>query len=512
MTTEAESVSAKILAAIYARYPLLYIATWEEERLEQVLKQVSRVVYKDDRPVILWSTARGFYNRDGPVANIKQASEALQYIKDTENEAIYLLKDLPAFFPDDKTLVRGVRDLYYELANTRKYVLFSYPTIQIPEEAKKEVFVIELNMPTEADIYDYLSRALNTNSAHPLGEDWLHACAAAMRGLAFNEIRHLILRLSRDQSLDLERALTAIHEEKAQVLKKESCLKVMTGDFSLENIGGLEVLKKWVMNRKTLFTRDAFASGVPLPSGILLMGVSGCGKSMAAKVIASAWDLPLVRLDMNLVMSGSFGSPEYAFDRAAKVAESIAPVVLWIDEVENSFGYDEGPQSGGNVNIFSSFLTWMQEKPQSVFIAATANRIERLPAEMIRKGRFDEVFFLDLPSEPERLEIFKIHITRNGGNPEEFNLKALSIITKEWSGAEIEQAVNAARVDAYAESRAFNSRDVSRNVARMVPLSRTMYEQVKQLRQWSQSRATLASKKADRIIADTDNGEEQATA
>ena len=288
------------------------------------------------------------------------------------------------------------------------------------------------------------------------------------------------------------------------MLKKESCLKVLGSDFSLDQIGGLEILKEWVFARRNLFTKDAFASGLPLPSGILLMGVSGCGKSLAAKVIAAAWDLPLVRLDMNLVMSGSFGPPEYAFDRATKVAESIAPIVLWIDEVENSFGYDEGPQQGGNVNIFSSFLTWMQEKPSSVFIAATANRIERLPAEMIRKGRFDEVFFLDLPSEAERLEIFRIHITRNGGDPGKFNLETLAIITKEWSGAEIEQAVNAARVDAYAEGREFTSRDVSRNVARMVPLSRTMHEQVKQLRLWSQNRATLASRKTERPVADGD--------
>ena len=198
---------------------------------------------------------------------------------------------------------------------------------------------------------------------------------------------------------------------------------------------------------------------------------------------------------MNLVLSGAYGAPEYAFDHALRVAEGIAPLVLWVDEMENSFGYDLAA-GGGNNNIFASFLTWMQEKPAEVFVVATANRIEKLPAEVIRKGRFDQLFFLDLPTDEERKAILYIHILAHGGDPEKFNVNLLAAATKNWSGAEIEQAVKAARIRGYQEGRAFNDQDVIWNTARMVPLSRTMEEQIKQLRLWSVNRATPASKKA----------------
>jgi SpoVK/Ycf46/Vps4 family AAA+-type ATPase len=264
----------------------------------------------------------------------------------------------------------------------------------------------------------------------------------------------------------------------------------------IARVGGLENLKEWVLNRRAFFGGDAApAAGVPLPAGVLFMGVSGCGKSMAAKVIASAWELPLVRLDMNLVLSGAHGAPEYAFDHALRVAEQIAPMVLWIDEMENSFGYDSDLRSGNNPNIFSSFLTWMQEKPAGVFVVATANRIEKLPAEVIRKGRFDQLFFLDLPTEEERTRILEIHLAAAGAEPAAFNLKTLAVVTKGWSGAEIEQGIRAAVVHAWQEGRAFNERDVLWSSSRLVPLSRTMAEQIKQLRIWSQDRATPASAK-----------------
>ena len=288
--------------------------------------------------------------------------------------------------------------------------------------------------------------------------------------------------------------MLSILEEKSQILRKEVCLRYYPIQHSLDDVGGLNNLKEWVLKRRDLFTEKAFKAGIPLPSGILFMGVSGCGKSMAAKAIAAAWSLPLVRLDMSLVLSGSYGPPEYAFEHATKIAEEIAPIVLWIDEVENSFGYDELSSAGGNVNIFSSFLTWMQEKPPSVFIAATANRIQQLPAELMRKGRFDQLFFLDLPSKSERKRIFAIHIALNGGDISKFDVGYLAALTKEWSGAEIEQAVKSARVDAYQQGRGFTPEDVSRNTVTMVPLSRTMKEQIQAIKDWSFNRAVPASK------------------
>jgi SpoVK/Ycf46/Vps4 family AAA+-type ATPase len=236
---------------------------------------------------------------------------------------------------------------------------------------------------------------------------------------------------------------------------------------------------------------------MPVPRGILLMGMSGCGKSLAAKAIAVTWKVPLFRLDMNLVFSGMYGSAELAFHRALATVEAVAPAVLWIDELENSLGMDEGATGGaGNSHIFSTFLTWMQEKPPLVFVAATANRIQALPAEVIRKGRFDQVFFIDLPNDEERKQIFEIHLRRNGADPGAFDRVFLAAATKGWNGAEIEQAIVSARVDAYYEKRPFTIDDITRNTSRMVALSKTMEEQMKKIRSWAFGRATPASKYA----------------
>ncbi len=490
-----KSATTEIAKAIASQHPLIYLVSWEEERLEQMLQSISDTHYQDNRQVVLWTAARGFHTKDNSLDDLKDPQAALQHIASAKNDAVYYMKDLPTYLESDKSLVRTLRDLYHQLRHRNTYVIFSHPLTKIPDELKKEVFLIEVGLPTEQEIFDFLTRILKeTQLQETIPDDWIFKCASAMRGMALNEVRHLGLRLINEKKLGSEEAFDEIYEEKAQLLLKESCLRVVPNRFDMDQIGGLENLKEWVLARSHLFTREAHDAGIPLPSGVLFMGVSGCGKSLAAKTIAAAWDLQLVRLDMNLILSGVYGPPEFAFDRAIRVAESVSPVVLWIDEIENAFGYDDESTTRGNINIFSSFLTWMQEKPASVFVAATANRIRRLPAEMIRKGRFDQLFFLDLPTEKEREEIFRIHIERNGGRLEDFDLEVLATLTQGRSGAEIEQAVKAARVDAFATKITFTQRDISRNSSQMVPLSETMHEQIKQLRDWSYNRATPASK------------------
>lgn len=494
MAQSTDTAIREISRGISSKYPLLYVVSSEEERIERALEQISRTYYRDDRPVVIWSAARGFYTKGGDFEDTSDPREALRFIANRKEDAIYYLKDLPAYFQEGSKLVRALRDMYWASGDSNNFVVFSYPVLHLPEELKKDIHVLELGLPGESEILEYLRGVMERNQlTDKVSDEWVFTCGSAMRGLSLNEMRHLLLRIFTENKFDLDDALAEIHAEKAQVLMKESCLRVYPQGTGANNLGGLENLKKWVVDRKSLFTKEAYGAGIPLPSGVLFMGISGCGKSVAAKVIASSWDLQLVRLDMNLVLSGAYGPPEEAFDRATRVAETIAPIVLWIDEIENSFGYDEGSLSGGNVNIFSSFLTWMQEKPPTVFVAATANRIQKLPAEMIRKGRFDQVFFLDLPGEQERKEIFKIHIELNGGDSGDFDLEYLSMVTKEWSGAEIEQAVKSARIDSFREDRPFTTTDITRNTAKMVPLSKTMYEQVKKLRDWSFQRATPAS-------------------
>jgi len=491
MVSHSRITAQKISRGLTSRYPLIYVLGWEEERIERLLAMVASSYYGEGGHLLIWSPAEGFSKDGETVEAITDPTAALNHIAGSSRRAIYLMKDLPAWFDGNPALARAAREVYYRLNNKGAHVVLVHPELILPESLKKEVHLIEMSLPSEEEILDHLKPGEGLSE---ISRDQLYRIAGAMKGLSLNEIDHLQTRLFQDTTMDLERALSEITEEKAQLLKKESCLRFFPAQHTLDAVGGLDNLKEWVLKRKDLFSEKAYEAGIPLPSGILLMGVSGCGKSMGAKAIAAAWDLPLVRLDMSLVLSGSFGSPEYAFERATQIAEEVAPIVLWVDEIENAFGYDERAGGGGNVNIFSSFLTWLQEKSPKVFVAATANRIQELPAELMRKGRFDQLFFLDLPSKDERAEIFRIHIHLNGGDPDDFNLGYLAAATKDWSGAEIEQAVKSARIDAYQADRAFSHRDIERNTIGQVPLSQTMTEQIKAIKDWSFKRAVPASR------------------
>ncbi len=472
----------RITRGLRSNYPLFYLLGWEEARMESLLKAVADSISHGN--LVSWSVGEGFSDdggaRDDPMA-------ALERVVQDDGANLYLLKDLPLWF-DRPELVRRLRDLYHRLRRGGPRLFVSHPELRLPGMLKKELFLVELALPSAEDILGRLKE-----NAPGWDDDLLGRLAVAMKGLSLDEVDHLQQRLLTVKELEPVRALREVQEEKAQLLAKESCLRFYPPQRSLDDIGGLDNLKQWVELRRDLFTEAAFRSDIPLPSGVLFMGVSGCGKSMAAKAIAAAWELPLVRLDMSLVMSGSFGAPEYAFEHATRIAEEVAPVVLWIDELENAFGYDERAGGGGNVNIFSSFLTWMQEKPPEVFLAATANRIQALPAELMRKGRFDQLFFLDLPTGREREEIFRIHIRLQGGEPGKFDLGYLAAATKGWSGAEIEAAVKSARMEAWQEGREFNERDLIRQTVNMVPLSRTMEEQIQAIKDWSFQRAVPAS-------------------
>jgi SpoVK/Ycf46/Vps4 family AAA+-type ATPase len=276
-------------------------------------------------------------------------------------------------------------------------------------------------------------------------------------------------------------------------MRKEGILEFVPPTRDLGQLGGLDQLKHWVRQRSKLFTHQARALNMPRPRGVLLMGMSGCGKSLAIKVIATEWKLPLFRLDMNLVFAGIHGSAEWVFHRALEAAESVAPAVLWIDEIEMGVaGYAEG-QTGSLTRIFSTFLTWMQEHRAEVFVAATANRIALLPAEVLRKGRFDQVFFVELPNEEERKEILSIHLKNQGLDPGRYDLVLLASATRGWNGAEIEQAVISARISCHADGRSVEERDLLTAMGQTVPLSTTMSEQIKAIRSWARTRALPAT-------------------
>jgi SpoVK/Ycf46/Vps4 family AAA+-type ATPase len=313
----------------------------------------------------------------------------------------------------------------------------------------------------------------------------------AMRGLTADEIGHLVSKVFGSRKTFDEAAFLEVLAEKEQMSRKEGVLEFVPPRFSLDDVGGYAILKRWLEKRRQLFSKDALDAGIPIPKGILLMGISGCGKSLCVKTISTLWNLPLFRLDMNAVFGTD--NPELTFLRALRAVEAVSPAVLWIDEIEMGVGgYREG-QDASMSRIFSGFLTWMQEKAALVFVAATANRIHLLPAEIIRKGRFDQVFFVDLPNEEERKQIFSIHLRKNRCDVGKFDLVFLSKATNGWNGAEIEQAVVSAVVDAYAEKRELSEDDMYRMIAATVPLAVTMEEQIKQIRSWAHERALNAS-------------------
>ena len=415
------TTSNPVAHAIAARHPIIYVVTWEEERLEKILSAVSKSIFKDDRPVWQWSAAHGFTT--GPATDLKlyDPVEALAYVARHEEDAFILMKDLPAEFNTNPALVRAMRDVYDALSSKPGAVILAYPDTIIPPMLSKEVYLVRLPLPTSDELFTELDKLKQEYPANEQpSEEWLEKIAHAMRGLSSNEARDLFRHLLSESMLDTKLALEGVRQSKAQMLMKENCLEVITEQTSIDQIGGLKKLKKWMLNRRKLFTKEAREANIKAPSGILIMGVSGCGKSLAAKTIPAVWGLPLIRLDMNLIMSGGWGTPEVAWERALRAIENAAPVVLWIDEFENSFGFLHDTSTSGNLTIFSSFLTWMQEKPENVFVAATANRIEILPPEMVRKGRFDQLFFLDLPLKPAREEVIRIHIRNQKRDPDQF--------------------------------------------------------------------------------------------
>jgi SpoVK/Ycf46/Vps4 family AAA+-type ATPase len=261
-------------------------------------------------------------------------------------------------------------------------------------------------------------------------------------------------------------------------------------------VGGLTILKDWLDKRSAAFTQEARAFGLPAPKGILMLGVQGCGKSLCAKAVSNQWQLPLLRFDMGRMFGSLVGSSEENVRRAIAVAESVAPAILWVDEIDKAFAGSQGSgatDGGTTARVFGTFLTWLSEKTAPVFVVATANDISQLPPELLRKGRLDEIFFVDLPSAEERQEIFRIHLGRRGRHAEQFDIAALAGASKDCSGAEIEEAINSALYDAFYANQEITTESVLATLAETVPLAKTMDEQINRLRNWAEGRARNAS-------------------
>lgn len=487
----------EIRSAIHSRHPLLYLLTPEEDRVRKALLSLATEM-GDNARVSSWNCVTGLESTPDPVT--RDPVSALTQILANPHPGFYVMNDLSEFI-DKPDVIRALRNAYHQLTNNaRTCIVIVSPVLTIPELLNKEICLVEISLPEPALL---LQHALDIGRQYPhlqLPPTLHSAIALALRGLTINEAGHVIHRVFKAGSMAENDILDQIFNEKKMLLRKAGFLEYVPNRIDVAQIGGLDVLKDWATKRRHLFTQEAVDAGLPIPKGILIMGISGCGKSMSAKAIAALWRVPLFRLDMNLVFSGLYGSPEAAFHRALRAIESVSPAVLWIDEIENALGMTVQSATTEQSLTFSSFLTWMQERPPLTFVAATANRIESLPAEVIRKGRFDEVFFCDLPDEEERREILRIHLLRNNAPLSVADIDRLLHSTDGWTGAEIEQAVVAARIDAAHEQRAISLEDIRRHTTRMVPLSTTMAEQIRAIRSWSFNRATRASRQKQRSM------------
>lgn len=481
----------QIREALRGRHPLLYLHTPEEDRVCAALRSLLPEFFRDGT-LTTWDCVRGL---EPAAANVdtRNPLAALQHIMTHPGRGFYVMKDLSAFM-DDARVARALRDAYRAFVATgQTAIVIVSPVAVLPATLEKELCFVDVEMPAPNEL---LQRALLVQKQYPrarFSAELQPEISMALRGLTLQEVDHVMHRAFSLDDGSGRSLLAEIFAEKKVLAKKSGFLEYIAVPFDITRVGGLENLKDWAAKRKSLFTEEAVKAGLPVPRGVLMMGVSGCGKSMLAKAIASLWHVPLFRLDMNLIFSGVYGSPGAAFNRALRTIEAVAPAVLWIDEMESALS---SPKDAGSEQsmMFSAFLTWMQEKPPLVFVAATANRIESLPAEIIRKGRFDQVFFCDLPTEEERRDIIKIHLGLNGADPKEINIDRILVHTQGWSGAEIEQAIISARIDAAQDKRKVATEDITRHTTSMVPLSKTMSEQIKAIRDWAFDRATRASR------------------
>ncbi len=471
--------------ALASAYPLIFLVSPEEERMLAVVERLAAGAKPQPLPVRVWNCVDGF----GEDGGRPDPLEALAWVRDAADRGLYAFKDLDTMLGDARVR-RRLRDVAVAVRGSGRFLLLLTPRGEVPELLKPISYLVISPLPDEGELRALVTARVGDRADAATAE----RLVTALKGLSLTEAEHLLRRLlSRHRELG-EAFFAEVLAEKEQVSRKEGILEFVPPDPDLPDLGGLDQLKEWVRERAGLFTAEARRQGLPQPRGVLLMGMSGCGKSLAVKVIAREWGLPLFRLDMNLVFAGVHGSPEWVFHRALTAVESVAPAVLWIDEIEMGVaGYNEG-ETGSLTRIFSTFLTWMQERRGEVFVAATANRIHLLPAEIIRKGRFDQVFFVDLPNEEERKEILAIHLRRHGMDPGRFDLILLASATRGWNGAEIEQAIASARISAHARGTEVTQNDLLAACGKIIPLSRTMEEQIKAIRSWAKTRALPATR------------------
>lgn len=503
-----------------ARFPYIYITTWEEERAISLIKKISKSekLIRVAREVYVWTQTNGFVVDGQKIDGTQSPDKAIDFIRDCNKNSVFLMCDFHVFFgvkgrQVDYNVVRRLRDNLSDLKTSkfRKNVIFLASELLIPETMQKEITILDMPLPTLSEIKAKFDKMITQNTqidTSGLDEEGKEKLCKAAMGLTLQEAENAFaLAMVNDGKVDVS-DLDIILSEKMQVIKKTGILEFINTDIKISDVGGLENLKSWLNKRNNSWSESAKKYCLPAPKGVLITGVPGCGKSLTAKAMSAAWQLPLLKLDFGKIFSGIVGSSEENMRKAIKTAEAVAPSILWVDEIEKSLsGLNSNGDSGTSSRIFGTFLTWMQEKTAPVFVIATANNINSLPAELLRKGRFDEIFFVDLPTQREREEIFKLHLSKRLKDKDvaskiEINsdlYKQLAQMTEGFVGAEIEQVVISALYEAFFNKRPLEFSDLANTIKNVVPLSVTQKEQILAIRQWANIRAVAATKKDDMV-------------
>ncbi|RIJ77652.1 AAA family ATPase [Nakamurella silvestris] len=518
-----EDFQQELRRLLHARFPVLSVQTSEELRLlGDVTAAVAGLGGPGKRRIFQWSTSVGLTPDVLPGTRTETFTPhaALAAVSGIAGPCVVLMYDLHPWMgsnvqPPDTQLVRALKDLAQSFRDGeagRTLILVS-PTPRIPADLQSVVTILDYPLPTEEYLRTVLDGMITRNTRSgaltvDLGDTGAEQLTKAALGLTAFEAENAFARAMVDDSRLTVEDVAIVQQEKRQIIRKAGTLEVVDSNISLSDVGGLENLKTWLTKRSGSWLDEARSYGLPAPKGLLVTGIPGCGKSLTAKAMAGAWGLPLVRLDIGRIFGGLVGASEQNMREALRTAEAISPCVLWIDEIEKGFsaGASAVSDGGTSARVFGYFLTWMQEKTATVFVMATANNISLLPPEFLRKGRFDEIFFIDLPTTTERRVIFRIHLkARLKAGPalgaltvDDALLDELAAATEGLSGAEIEQAVISACYEAFDRRRELTKEDVLAAIAATVPLSVTQAEQIGALRAWADVRAITASAPDDR--------------
>jgi ATP-dependent 26S proteasome regulatory subunit len=491
-TTEQE-----IKNLLKARYPMLYIVSYEETRVIDMLKDICEEQGLD---IYTWSFTEGMVQQNVDKIKVTAADpmEALNIIQENTDSAAFIMKDFHPFITE-ADVVRKIRDLQNDILADYKPIIILSPVQKIPVELEKIVTILDYDLPDKGDILDIIDAAIEEISqVHEINmsEEEKETIVKACQGLTADEIENI---LSKSWVEENKFSVEVILTEKKQIIRKSGVLEYYDNLEEFSNVGGMTNLKDWVNKRSIAFTDAAKKFGLPDPKGLLILGIPGSGKSLLCKSVAGLWKVPLIRMDVGRIMSGLVGSSEENMRKALRVAESISPAILWIDEIEKGLsgtGSSNMSDAGTANRVFGTFLTWLQDKTAPVFVIATANNVKELPPELLRKGRFDEIFFTDLPDHEERKEIFRIHLEKRGRDSNKFDLDLLALNSDGFSGAEIEQVIIAAMFNVFIDDAGtadISTLSINNAMKEIIPLSVTSAEQIESMRDWAKTRARLAS-------------------